>query len=349
MSTAGESRLGGEDFTERLLSWALRKTGRYLEQAEMTEPLLVARLASEAELAKLAFSEHDHARLRLPDSKGNVGPEAEQLEISAAEYEEHCSALLDRLKKPLERALRDARKTRDEIDEVLLVGGATRMPIVRRLVTDFFDRVPRTDVDPDRVVALGAAVQAALILDDKGVEDLVLTDVCPFTLGIEVTKEFSSRHVSGYYLPILHRNTTIPVSTEEFVSTLQDQQTEVLIRIYQGESRRVEENIQLGELRVTGIPPGPAGESIAIRFTYDLNGLLEVEAYLPKTGAKFQTVIQGGADSLTEKELKAALKRMQGLKFYPREDLANQHLLRYGEGVVKELDRYRRESLENAL
>jgi len=349
LSTAGESHLGGEDFTDKVLAWALEEEGLLLEQAELREPTRVARLRSEAERAKCAFGAADEATLRMPDAAGDVGPGARVLTIPAALFEERCAALLERLRRPTERALRDARKSFAGIDDVLLVGGATRMPVVRRLVGELYGRPPRSDFDPDRVVALGAAVQAALIEDDAAVEDLVLTDVCPFTLGVEITKEFGKRHAEGYFLPVIHRNTTIPVSKEELVATLVANQDEVLVRIFQGEARRVEDNLELGELRVTGIPAGPAGQPVGVRFTYDLNGLLEVEAYLPQTGAKFRTVLQHQVSGLSQEEIDAAVARMSAIKFYPRDDLENQRLLRYAEAVLRELDRFARGDLEEAL
>lgn len=349
LSSAGESHLGGEDFTDKIVAWALGEMDLVFELAEVQHPLLVARLRDEAEKAKRSFGEGDLATLRLPDLDGNVAPGARVLELGAAHFEELCEGLVKRLRKPVERALRGARMTWGKIDDVLMVGGATRMPVVRRLVTDMLGRAPQAELNPDQVVALGAAIQVALIADDKGVGDLVMTDVCPFTLGIEVTKDLGRREVEGYYLPIIHRNTTIPVSCEEMVYTLRANQETVTVSIYQGEARRVQDNLKLGQLEVTGIPPGDSGQEIAVRFTYDLNGLVEVEAYLPSTQAKFRTVLTQGVSGLDKTGLKAALKKMQKLKFYPRDELKNQRLLSFAEGVLKELDPESRQILEGGI
>ncbi len=349
LSSAGESHLGGEDFTDKILAWALGEIGLIFEHAEVQQPLLVARLRDEAERAKRLFGEQDQVTLRVPDEAGNVGHGARSLELGAAHFEELCEGLIERLRKPVERALRGARLGWDQIDDVLMVGGATRMPIIRRFVADLLGRAPQAKLDPDLVVAYGAAVQVALIADNKAVGDLVMTDVCPFTLGIEVTKELGRREVDGYYLPIIHRNTTVPVSCEEVVYTLRPNQTTVTVAIYQGEARRVGDNIKLGELHVTDIPHGPAGQEIAVRFTYDLNGLVEVEAYLPATGAKFHTVLTQGVSGLDKRAMKAALKDMQKLKFYPRDDLDNQRLLSFAEGTVKELEGEMRAALEAGI
>lgn len=349
LSTAGESHLGGEDFTTTLVSHALSSTGRALEPTEFREPLLVSRLREEAERAKRALADQPTCEMRVPGVDGSVDSNSPRVAVSEALFAELVEPLMGRLRAPTLRALRDASLTPAKIDEVLLIGGATRMPLVRGMAMEMFERVPKDSVDPDLAVALGAAVQAALVADDKAVDDLVMTDVCPHTLGVEIVKEFGQRQADGYFLPVLHRNTTIPVSREQSVSTVVDGQTELLVRVYQGEGRRVEENLLLGELSVKGIPRGPKGQEVCIRFTYDLNGLLEVEAFVPSTNEKFVTVLQHNAKSLTKSEIAASVRRMQELKFYPREDLENQRLLNFASAAVKELDRFHRAELEQAV
>jgi molecular chaperone HscC len=177
----------------------------------------------------------------------------------------------------------------------------------------------------------------------------VMTDICPFTLGVEVCKKFGNREVDGYFLPIIHRNTTIPVSREEVVRTMRPNQPGVTVKVYQGESRNVKDNLLLGTLEVEGIPPGPSDQPIHLRFTYDLNGILEVEAYLPESGKKFQTVLTQHAGGLSKAEIKSALARMSELKFYPRDDLKNRHLVLFAERVVGEVSVFQRKELEHAL
>ncbi len=349
LSTAGESHLGGEDFTTSLIAHVLAQTDRQLESTEMREPLLFARLREEAERAKCALGDVSGCEMRLPSADGSVDSESKRVSVTEAEFEKIVEPLVARLRAPILRSLRDARLTPSDIDEVLLIGGATRMPLVRKLSLELFERAPQDSIDPDRAVALGAAVQAALVADDKAVDDLVMTDVCPHTLGVEIVKEFGSRQTDGYFMPVLHRNTTIPVSREESVSTVLDGQTEVLVRIYQGEGRRVEENLFLGELKVSGLPKGPRGQEVCLRFTYDLSGLLEVEAFVPSTKQKFATVLRHHAKSLSDSEVAASVRRMQELKFYPREDLENQRLLNFASAAVKELDQWRRSELEEAV
>ena len=286
ISTAGETQLGGEDFTSRIVAWVLQRQGRQLETAELQVPLHVARLREECEAAKRQLVAEDKANIRIPNDDGEFLDDPVTLELSRDQLVEISDPLVRRLARPISRALRDAGIPGEDVSEVVLVGGATRSLAVRQFVEGFFGCEAKATHNPDEVVALGAAVQAALIQDDAAVNDMVMTDICPFTLGVEIVKEFGRREVKGYFLPIIHRNTTIPVSKEETVQTVYPNQRHVEVRIYQGESRKVEDNLLLGRLEVTGIPAGPSGQLVHLRFTYDLNGILEVEAYVPESDPK---------------------------------------------------------------
>lgn len=349
IATAGESLLGGEDFTDRLVAAALKHCGLHLEVAELKQPLRVARLRQECEIAKRALFQRPDARVRLPNEQGQFEDKLPTFKITAESFAALTQALVQRLAAPIGKALRDGGRAPEDISEVLLVGGATRMAVVRDFVGNYFHTEPQMRFNPDEVVALGAAVQAGLIVDDRAVDDMVMTDVCPFTLGVEVVKEFGRQRVDGYFTPVLHRNTTIPVSREEVFSTIHENQAEVVIRVFQGESRKVKDNLELGELRVVGIPPGPAGTPIHIRFTYDLNGILEVEAYVPDSGKKFATVLTQNARTLDPQQVEAAIKRLQELKFYPRDDLNNRRLVLFSERIVAEINPLERERLEEAI
>ncbi len=192
-------------------------------------------------------------------------------------------------------------------------------------------------------------MQAALLQEDRAVDDMVMTDVCPHTLGVEIAKQFGAQRTYGYFEPIIHRNTTIPVSKESTFYTLEPNQFNVRLKVFQGESRKVKDNLPLGELSVDGLPPGPAGTEFVVRFTYDTNGILEVEAFVPSTGKKYSTVLTQPQSSLTEQEIAEAVKRMQAVKFYPRDELENQRLLRYCERLVGEVSPMHREQLESAI
>lgn len=349
IATAGESFLGGEDFTDRMAAAVLATQNQQFEAMEHKCPLLVARLRNECETAKRLFAVQESATIRIPDTNGQFDDNVKSLVITRDSFRKDVEQLLDRLRGPIGKALGDGRTDPQQVDDVILVGGATRMPAVVDLVRAYFEREPRCTLNPDEVVALGAAVQAALITDDSAVDDMVMTDVCPHTLGVEISKQFGDHHETGFFSPLIHRNTTIPVSREGIYTTITDNQTEILLKVYQGESRRVKDNLYLGELTVTGIPRGKAGQSIVARFTYDLNSILEVEAFVPGSKRKFQTVLTNQNCGLSREEVREAVRRMQAIKFYPRDDLINQRLVRFCERLVGEVILDFRERLEAAL
>lgn len=350
IATAGESHLGGEDFTDALAASVLRGRNLVLEVVEDESPLLVSRLRQECEQAKRRLQTKEEVWIRIPDRKGYVGDNDPHsaVRVTREGFIQATKSLMERLKEPIRRVLRDGQSGPGDLDEVILVGGATRMLVLREFVTAFFQREPLCRHNPDEVVALGAAVQAALMADDPALGDMVMTDVCPFTLGVEVCRRFGDRQSDGYFSPIIHRNTTIPVSREEGYCTVEPNQNELLLNIYQGEARKVNDNLKLGELRVKGIPPGPAGQQVNVRFTYDLNGLLEVEARVSRTGEMFKTLLMNNV-SLTGAELKAAIARMQALKSCPRDEVANRQLLLFAEKLVGEVNKEERKALEQAL
>jgi molecular chaperone HscC len=347
-ATAGQSMLGGEDFTDRIVSAVLKQMNMQMEAAEIKAPKLVARLRHECNNAKVTLTNNEESTIRIPNSGGVIGEQAQLVKVQRSTFAKLCEPLMQRIREPISRALRDAELSPNEIDDVILVGGATRMPILRETVQNLFSKQGRIEFNPDEVVALGASIQAALILQDAAVEDLVMTDVCPFTLGVEVCKEFGGRIAEGYFQPIIHRNSTIPISKEEQFSTICPNQDKVEIRIYQGDSRRVADNVELGLLSVEGIPPGPAGSPFYIRFSYDLNGVLEVEAYAPG-GRKHRSVLTNHVRGLSPQQVQIAINRLQQLKFYPREDMRHQNLARYCERLMGEVNQHQRAELDQIL
>lgn len=336
-ASAGEGFLGGEDFTRAMASKLLARSGQAFERAEAEAPKQVARLIAQCELAKRRLSRHDSAEVRVPDRSGEIGPGAKVEAVTAAEFREWTEPLMARIERPIRRALGDAGLNRGDISEVILVGGATRMPRVAERVLELFGKPPKCAINPDEVVALGAAVQAGLIAREAGVEDLVVTDVAPFSLGIGICKLFGPERREGYFLPIIDRNTTIPVSRVQVVGTVAANQTDLKIEIYQGEGRRVQDNLKIGQFEVAGIPRGPAGESVEVRFTYDLNGVLEVEATVAATKRKFTHVVTRHAKGLSPEEVEAAVRAMAALKTRPREEAANRLLLRRAERLFGEI------------
>ena len=199
------------------------------------------------------------------------------------------------------------------------------------------------------MVALGATIQAGLINDDSGLEDMVVVDVAPFTLGVEISKELGQETRSGYFLPIINRNSVIPTSRSHSLATLSPNQVEVSLNVYQGEGRMVKDNLLLGELKVQGIPRGPAGQEIEVRFTYDSNGVLEVETTIAKTQKKKRMVITKHAGHLSKKELQNALSAMEKLKIHPREKNANRFMIKRAERLFQELPSMLRDQLDMYL
>jgi molecular chaperone HscC len=349
VSTSGENFLGGEDFTDRLVGRVLQSQGLQIEQCEVHQPLRVSRLRQICEQAKLQLSTEENVLIKPPNDRGELEEETTPFSISRPEFASLSLPLLKRLLVPIHKALRDSGRSMSRIDEIIFVGGATRMPCMKEFITDQLGANPRSDLNPDQVVALGAAVQAALLMEDRAVADIVMTDVCPHTLGIEVSKDIGGNQLPGYFSPIIHRNTTIPVSKEGLFSTTEPNQFSVELRIFQGESRKVKDNLLLGTLTISGLPAGPAGSPFFVRFTYNSSGILEVEAVIPETGKKFSTVLTQSQAKLTAKEIDDAIREMQQYKFYPRDEIENQKLLAFCERIVGEISPFHRQSLESAL
>lgn len=348
-SSAGESFLGGQDFTLAVAARLLREQQIVFETAEAKYPRMVSRLVQQVEAAKCLLARQETASVRIPDREGKFSEASPQVELKQAQLAEWTETILARIETPIRRALGDAGLKREQLDEIILVGGATRMQHLVARVTKLFGQEPHCRLNPDEVVARGAAVQAGLFSRNAQLEDLVVTDVSPFTLGVEVSKELGSEQREGYFLPIINRNTTIPVSRMERVSTVHSGQTNVTVRVFQGESRRVEDNLFLGEFHIDGIPRGPAGQQVDLRFTYDLNGVLEIEATIVKTGRKFTHVIAKHAKGLSQQEIDAAIAAMQKLKTHPREESVNRFLLRRAGRLYEELSLTERQRLGEML
>jgi molecular chaperone HscC len=344
-ASSGESALGGEDFTRAMAARVLTGLGTSYEQAEARTPKRLSRLVQQCERAKCVLSREETTTVRVPNAGGDFETGATDVTVTRAQLESWVSPTLARIELPVRRVLGDAKVARDDIDEVILVGGATRMPLVGKRVTELLGKEPRRRLNPDEVVALGAAVQAGLVGRAAAVEELVVTDVAPFTLGIAIAKHFGGDLRDGYFSPIINRNTTIPVSRVERYATVHANQTVLLVRVYQGEGRRIEDNLPLGEFEVRGIPPGPANQPIDVRFTYDLNGVLEVEATIVATKQTVSHVIAKHAQGMTEAQIRAAVAAMAKLKTHPRDEEANRFVLLRAERVFKELPAELRDAL----
>ncbi|WFC63127.1 molecular chaperone HscC [Pseudomonas sp. REST10] len=329
-ASAGDNFLGGEDFDDAIVAHVVAAlTAQGLPDPQ--RPAIRHRLRREAQRVRHALGQQSEARFQLSED-GREWTVA----LTQERLLEICEPLLERLRAPIERALRDARIKVADLDEVLLVGGTTRMPLVRKLVASLFGRFPAMHLNPDEVIAQGAAVQAALKARDATLEEVVLTDVCPYSLGVEVASHVGGQLQNGHYLPIIERNCVVPVSRVKSVQTLRDGQKHVNVRIFQGESRLVANNIFLGELEVE-VPPRPAGEvSLDIRFTYDINGLLEAQVDTLLTGQSQSLVIENNPGVMTPDEIAERFSALQALKTHPRDQQVNSALMARLERLYQE-------------
>jgi molecular chaperone HscC len=349
-SSAGDSRLGGEDFVDALADLVASRLGARAQDLR-AHPVGWARLREACELAKRRLSRDDTTRVVAP-GLALAGGGALDLDeaVTRAQAEDRWAPILDRIRGPVHRALRDARLDPQRIDEVLLVGGATRMPCVPRLAAKLLGRLPLATLPPDEAVALGAAVQASLKSRDEAVGDLVVTDVAPFSLGVASAAQYGSHVVQGLFSPILERGTVIPASRVERFSTMHDRQTVIDVEVYQGEHSLCRDNRRLGSYKLHGIPPAPRGEqSVDVRFTYDANGILEVEMTIVSTGRTETLLIEQTPGRLTPDQVARAREAMARLKFHPREALPNTTALARGEALFAELTGPARDQLRQAL
>ena len=328
-AVAGDNFLGGEDFTEVLMQMFFRE--KDINQDELDIKTL-SYVRKQAEICKLGFTDS-----RTSMFKCKINDEVYEYEISIDEYEKSCQILLNKIKKPIERSLKDANIKLKDIEEVILVGGATKLPIVRKFVSRLFGRLPNTSINPDEVVAVGASIQAAMKERNEAVKEMILTDVCPFTLGTEVVVSRSGGvKESGHYLPIIERNSVIPVSRTERLYTADDNQDKIRIKILQGESRYARNNVYLGDLELT-VPIGPAGkEAVDVTYTYDVNSILEVEAKIISTKLSKRIVIKNDDVDMTDEEIDERLASLASLKIHPREQEENKLLLLRGDRMYEE-------------
>ena len=349
-STAGDARLGGEDFAEALAAHVIAELQAAHGGDVTSDRSSLARVLAAAEDVKRRLTDHERGRLVVPRLK--MGETVVDLDrpIERAEAEGIWAELIARLRAPIQRALRDASVDPADIDEVLLVGGATRMPCVVDLATKIFGRLPLTDLPADEAVAMGAAVQAALKSGDAAVEDLIVTDVAPFSMGLATATSMGRQQVDGLFSPVLERGTTIPASRSQRFFTMGDGQREIRVAVYQGEHSLVKDNTLLGEYIVGELPPEPAGSvAIDVRFTYDLNGILEVEMKLEGSERVEHLVIEERPGRLSAAQIEQARQAMAALKFHPREALPNRTTLAKADAVFTQLTGPARDELGQAI
>lgn len=341
-AVAGDNYLGGEDFTEVMAKLFLQKTGLQVQNLSEKEQV---RLYKQAEKAKRAVNDDSKITMNFLH-----GEEMLETEITVKEYEEACEELLLKIREPVKKSLADAGLKLGEIDDVILIGGATRLTIVKDFLIRLFRKFPDTRLNPDETVALGAAVQAAMKERREEVKEVILTDVCSFTLGTEVVVEYEEgKFEDGRFCPIIERNTVIPASHTERLYTVRDNQDKVRVRVLQGESRFARNNLYLGELNID-VPKGPKGqEAVDVTYTYDINSLLEVEVVVVSTGVKQKMIIKGQDNQMTEEEIAKRMEELAYLKLQPRDYEENRLVLLRAERMYEEALGERRRKLDRYL
>lgn len=302
LSTSGNNHLGGDDWDNEIVKWLIEKIKSQHNYDPSTDKMALARLKEAAEKAKIDLSNQSVASINLPFlTVTSDGPVNVDLELKRSEFESMTAYLVDKTRKPIEDALKEANITASELDEVLLVGGSTRIPAVQDMVQRTLGKAPNRSINPDEVVAIGAAIQGGVLAGD--VQDILLLDVTPLTLGIET--------LGGISTPLIPRNTTIPVTKSQIFSTAADNQTEVTIMVVQGERQMASDNKRLGQFNLSGIEPAPRGvPQIEVSFSIDVNGITTVTAKNMKTN-EAQSIKIENSSKLSEEEIDRMVKEAE--------------------------------------
>ena len=299
LSTNGDTFLGGEDFDLRLIDYFVEQFKNESGFDLKSDPLALQRLKEAAEKAKIELSSSEQTEVNLPYiTADSSGPKHFVHKITRAKLESLVEDLVDKSLEPLKLALKDAKISKGEISEILLVGGQTRMPLVQKKVSEFFGKDPRKDLNPDEAVAVGAAIQGSVLSGDT--TDVLLLDVTPLTLGIET--------LGGVATPLIEKNTTIPTQKSQVFSTAEDNQTAVTVHVIQGERTQAAQNKSLGQFNLTDIPPATRGvPQIEVSFDLDANGILNVSAKDKNTG-KEQSIVIKASSGLSDEDIEKMVK-----------------------------------------
>ena len=328
-AVAGDNVLGGEDFTNVLEEMFFEKYPQF-DRLSLDAKTL-RHIHKQADKCKTGFSE---GKTSVMECK--IGEEVFSFTVELSAYENACEELLEKIRQPVRRSLSDAHIRLADIDKVVLVGGATKSPVIRRFVSKLFRVIPDTNINPDEAVALGAAIQGAMKERKEAIKEVILTDVCPFTLGTEVVREWEKGYFeNGVFCPIIERNTIIPASRTERLYTVRDDQTKIRVNVLQGESRFARNNLSLGELNIE-VPSAAAGEeAVDVTYTYDINSILEVEVKVVSTGKKEKQVFGGKNADMTPEEIASRFETLSYLKIHPRDREENKYLLTLGERMYE--------------
>ncbi len=338
---AGDNHLGGENFTDVLQKLFCDNCSIDRERLTGEER---GQLREYIERVKTAIGDRKQIKMEY-----TLGGKVCSYMLKVSDYEKACEPLFERIRQPIERSLKDAKVRAADIDKVVLVGGSTKAAMIRRLAAKLFGCTPDVSLDPDRAVALGAALQCAIKERAESMKEIVLTDVCPFTLGTEVVQSSGAFEQSGRFCPVIERNTVIPTSRTETFYTARDNQTKVCIEILQGESCLAKNNLKLGEITVA-VPKKPRGEeSVDVTYTYDVNSILEVQVKVNSTGLMRKVIIRSDDCTMTEQEAERRMEELSYLKISPRDSEENKLVLYRAQLLYEESTGKQRQLIGSAI
>ncbi|PAK21749.1 molecular chaperone DnaK [Mycoplasmopsis agassizii] len=338
LSTAGDNHLGGDDWDLVVVDWLIKRIKEEYQFDVNNDKMVLARLKEAAEKTKIDLSSQNVAQINLPFlAIGPNGPINVDLELKRSEFEKMTQHLVDRTRKPIEDALTEAKLKPSDLDEVLLVGGSTRIPAVQTMVEHVLGKKPNRSINPDEVVAIGAAIQGGVLAGE--IDDVLLLDVTPLTLGIET--------MGGVATPLIPRNTTIPVTKSQIFSTAADNQTEVTINIVQGERSMASDNKSLGQFNLSGIEPAPRGlPQIEVSFSIDVNGITTVKAKDKKTNKETEIVITNST-KLSEEEIQRMVKEAEENREADKKRKEQVDITVRSESLIDQLEKSIKEQGEN--
>jgi len=330
-ASAGDNFLGGEDFLDMLVD-AFCQDQSLRRQSIGPQEYGQLRRRLEALKRELGGS------AAIPAIQIAIDGRDRTWDIDEERFARLCEPLVQRMRAPIERAMRDAKLQPAQLNEIVLVGGASRMPLVARLVSRMFGRLPLRHVNPDQAIALGASVAAGMKSRDAKLEEIILTDVCPYTLGTQIGRRDHNGQIhNGYFHPIILRNSTVPVSREDQFYPMHEQQQKLTIDIYQGENPLVANNIKLGEISMDlDKRRGNDENGVTVRFTYDINGLLQVEVTEHATQRRHELLLEQNPGLMTPEEIRARLAALATLKVHPRDQQENIAVLARAERLYEE-------------
>ncbi len=317
VAVSGDNHLGGDDFNNAIANYFCKQNNI---KPDTLPKETIASLIRQAERCKVTLSKTEPVMMVSEID----GKQCSAL-LTNQKLVEICAPLLRKMEKPIARALRDCKSTIGEVDDIVMVGGSCNMPLIRQYIEHILGKKPLFDIDADKTVAIGTGIAAAIKERKSDIKDTLLTDICPFTLGVNVLNYEDP--TNDLFSPIIERNSTLPTSRMRTYYTVHDNQSQMFIAIYQGESMYCKDNLKLGEIEID-IPQAPKGKECAdIRFTYDINGILQVEITCRSTGKKDELIILNPKLSLGKKELKSKLKELERFKLLPRDEEENKLIL----------------------